>query len=174
MNRLLKVYRNRNYIWPNSSIPPGPKEKIVPLGFENLEELRNLRSPRLLAAFRKFLAAGRYGILLMVDGIPVGHAWVTRPHSHERIVNNYARLKTGESLIHYCYVDPKHRGRGYYSEMLHAVTLWALQQGATSVRVDTDEANTPSQHGILRAGFEETEATISIVAGRWLLWSNRK
>jgi GNAT superfamily N-acetyltransferase len=82
---------------------------------------------------------------MLVDGVPVGHAWVTRPVDHEHIVNNYTRLKAGECLIHYCYVHPDYRGLGYYSEMLHAVTLWALGQGATQVRVDNGADNMPSQ-----------------------------
>lgn len=161
-------------MWPEHCVPPVPKSDVKPFCLENVQELLGLRSSGPVAAFTRFLEMGRHGVFLLVDGVPVGHAWVTRPVDHEHIVNNYARLKAGEALIHYCYVDPDYRGLGYYSEMLHAVTLWALRQGATRVRVDTSAGNVPSQRGILRAGFEEAATTTSIVVGRWLLWSNRK
>lgn len=161
-------------MWPEHCVPPDPKSDVKPFCLENVQELLGLRSSGPVAAFTRFLEMGRHGVFLLVDGVPVGHAWVTRPVDHEHIVNNYARLKAGESLIHYCYVHPDYRGLGYYSEMLHAVTLWALRQGATRVRVDTSAGNVPSQRGILRAGFEEAATTTSIVVGRWLLWSNRK
>lgn len=174
MSRIAKVYRNRNYVGPGYCVPPVPKSDLEPFCLENVQELLALRLSGPIAAFARFLKAGRHSIFLLVDGVRVGHAWVTRPVDHEHIVNNFARLKAGESLNHCCYVDPDYRGLGYYSEMLHAVTLWTLRQGATQVRVDTGADNVPSQRGTLRAGFEETAPTTSIVVGRWLFWTNRR
>lgn len=173
MSRLLKIYRNRNYVWPDDVQPPARTLELRPITRENVGQVEGLRNASVAAAFRRFLDSRRFGVFAVVEGAVVGHAWVTAPADRPRVVNTYAKLTAGESLIHYCYVAPEQRGRGLYAQMLHETTAWAREQGATRVTVDTSTDNTASQKGILRAGFTEVEATTSVVLGRRLVYQKR-
>lgn len=173
MRRPIKILRNMNYEWPNIVVPELPTGRVSEIGEDNVGRAETLRSKTIVATFEKFLAEGRHGVFAVRDGITVGHAWVTPPAESRGVVNGYTRADLGESLIHYCYVDPSMRGRGIYAEMLHAVTAWSLGEGARVVRVDTGTKNIASQRGITRAGFLETGVRTSIVVGRQLVLETR-
>ncbi|MDH5134405.1 MULTISPECIES: GNAT family N-acetyltransferase [unclassified Microbacterium] len=173
MSRLLKIYRNRNYVWPDDVHPPARTAELRPITFDNVSQVERLRNASVAAAFRRFLDSGRFGVFAMVDGIVAGHAWVTPPADDPQVVNTYAKVAAGESLVHYCYVAPEQRGRGLYAQMLHETTAWAREHGATRVTVDTSVDNTASQKGIQRAGFTEVEPTTSVVIGRRLFYIRR-
>jgi RimJ/RimL family protein N-acetyltransferase len=57
-------------------------------------------------------------------------------------------------------IVPIHRGHGYVTEAVTAVTAWALgQPGVTEVRAETDPDNVASQNVLIRAGFTLVEVT---------------
>lgn len=169
MSRLLKVYRHFNYVWPEGVPVPTPKTVMQPIGPDSLKAAETLRNASVARTFERFLTDGRFGVYAIVDGVAVGHAWVTSPVGRSQVANTYAKLTPGESLIHYCFVSPEHRGRGLYGQMLHETTSWALEHGARTVRVDTSSDNSASQRGIEKAGFQESAPTVSVVIGRHLL-----
>jgi len=173
MSRLLKVYRNRNYVWPDDVQLPARTVELHPIDLENVMQAEELRSAAVATTFRRFIDSGRFGVFAVVDGVAVGHAWVTSPADRPQVVNTYAKLAAGESLIHYCYVAPEQRGRGLYAQMLHETAAWAREHGATRVTVDTSSENVASQKGIRRAGFTEVAPTTSVVVGRSLVYTKR-
>lgn len=171
MRRVIKVYRNRRYQWLDGSPVPSGTLDMLEIGRHNAGLVSAIRNESLAEVFRRFLDEDRHGVFAMIDGVPAGHAWITAPVAYSRVVNSYARLATRECLIHYCFVDPSHRGKGVYAAMLHELTSWALRSRASRVLVDTDVQNTASQRGILRAGFAKDQETLDIVIARRLLWS---
>mgnify|MGYP001602683393 CR=1 FL=1 len=173
MSRLLKIYRHRNYVWPNELEPPARTVEIRSIERESVSEAERLRSASVATAFLRFIDSGRFGVFAVVDGTAVGHAWVTRPVHKPQVLNTYARLAAGESLIHYCYVAPEQRGQGIYAQMLHETAAWAREHGATRVTVDTSTDNVASQKGIQRAGFVEVAPTTSVVIGRRLVYNKQ-
>lgn len=174
MRRVIKIYRNKSYRWPDGTPAPQASIDMRPIETDNAELVTAIRDESLATVFRLFVAEGRHGIFAMIDGAPVGHAWITAPADQSRVVNSYARLAAGDCLIHYCFVDPDHRGNGVYAQMLHALTAWALGSGARRVLVDTGEDNIASQRGIVRAGFIEDQATMDVVVARRLVWSRHR
>jgi len=53
-----------------------------------------------------------------------------------------------------------HRGHGYVTEAVNALTAWALAQpGVTEVRAETDPDNVASQNVLARAGFALVDVT---------------
>ena len=57
-------------------------------------------------------------------------------------------------------IVPAHRGHGYVTDAVNALTAWALAQpGVTEVRAETDPDNVASQRVLDRAGFTFVEAT---------------
>ncbi|MGW9156985.1 GNAT family N-acetyltransferase [Microbacterium sp. NPDC055665] len=173
MSRLLKIYRNRNYVWPTDAKLPARTVELRPIDHENVSEAEGLRSVSVANTFRRFIDAGRFGVFAVVNGEVVGHAWVTSPVDRPQVVNTYAKLAAGESLIHYCYVAPGQRGQGLYAQMLHETAAWARGRGATLITVDTSSDNVASKKGIRRAGFTEVAPTTSIVVGRSLVYTKR-
>lgn len=173
MRRMIKIYRNQSYEWPEGTPVPARSVDMQEIDRWSAHLVSTIRNESLARVFQRFSEEGRHGVFAMVDGVPAGHAWITAPASSPDVVNSYARLASGECLIHYCYVDPAHRGRGIYGEMLHELTAWAIASGARRVFVDTGNDNVASQHGIRRAGFAEHEKTLDIVVARRLLWSRR-
>ncbi len=57
-------------------------------------------------------------------------------------------------------IVPPHRGHGYVTEAVNALTAWALAQpGVTEVRAETEPDNVASQRVLDRAGFTLVEVT---------------
>jgi RimJ/RimL family protein N-acetyltransferase len=57
-------------------------------------------------------------------------------------------------------IVPAHRGHGYVTEAVNALTAWALAQpGVTEVRAETDPDNLASQNVLARAGFSLVDVT---------------
>ena len=57
-------------------------------------------------------------------------------------------------------IVPAHRGHGYMTEAVNALTAWALAQpGVTEVRAETDPDNVASQNVLVRAGFALVDVT---------------
>ncbi|WP_136055498.1 GNAT family N-acetyltransferase [Microbacterium sp. K24] len=174
MRRPIKIYRNLSYEWPDDEAVPARSLAMKDIDAENAHLVRAIREDSLARVFVRFSDEGRHGVFALVDGVPAGHAWITAPIDRAAVVNSYARLEAGECLIHYCFVDPRHRGRGIYREMLHELTAWALDSGAGRVLVDTGRDNISSQRGIVRAGFAARQETTDIVVARRLVWSRRR
>lgn len=171
MRRVMKIYRNQSYRWPTGKPVPVRSLDMLGIDADNASRVRAIREDALVPVFQRFSREGRHGVFVMLDGRPAGHAWITAPAERSRVVNSYARLSAGDCLIHYCFVDPAHRGQGVYAEMLHELTAWALTAGARRVLVDTADDNVASLRGILRAGFARHQHTVDIVLGRTLVWS---
>ncbi|WP_435743064.1 GNAT family N-acetyltransferase [Microbacterium sp. PMB16] len=174
MRRVIKIYRNKSYRWPDDVPVPTATIAMQAISQDNADLVTAIREESLATVFRKFAAEGRHGIFAMLDGVPAGHAWITTPADTSQVVNSYARLAAGDCLIHYCFVDPTHRGKGVYAQMLHALTAWAFAAGAHRVLVDTGDDNIASQRGILRAGFAEDQTTVDVVVARRLVWSRHR
>jgi RimJ/RimL family protein N-acetyltransferase len=57
-------------------------------------------------------------------------------------------------------IVPAHRGHGYVTEAVNALTAWALAQpGVTEVRAETEPDNVASQNVLVRAGFTLVDVT---------------
>jgi len=57
-------------------------------------------------------------------------------------------------------IVPSHRGHGYVTEAVNALTAWALAQpGVTEVRAETETDNVASQNVLARAGFTLVDVT---------------
>jgi predicted GNAT family acetyltransferase len=57
------------------------------------------------------------------------------------------------------YVTPAHRGRGLLDRMVDAVAGWAVEQGATGLRLLVHEDNAPARRAYARLGFTATGHT---------------
>ena len=57
-------------------------------------------------------------------------------------------------------IVPIHRGHGYVTEAVNALTAWALTQpGVTEVRAETEPDNVASQNVLIRAGYALVDVT---------------
>ncbi|MGO4458887.1 GNAT family protein [Streptomyces sp. M-16] len=84
---------------------------------------------------------GNYEIRRREDGLAIGGAGYHGP------ADENGRVTIGYGLV------PSARGRGYASEALRALLLFARAHGVTCVRGDADHDNTASQHVMTAAGM---------------------
>jgi RimJ/RimL family protein N-acetyltransferase len=89
-----------------------------------------------------------FGVHLVVrreDELVIGDAGFVGPPSGGAVAIGYE-------------IVPSARGQGYATEVIQALTEWALRQpGVEEVRADTLPDNEPSIRALLRAGFAEAE-----------------
>lgn len=84
---------------------------------------------------------GNYEIRRREDGQVIGGVGFHGPADEDGSVT------IGYGLI------PSARGKGYASEALRGLLLFARARGVTCVKGDTDHDNTPSQHVMMAAGM---------------------
>ncbi len=104
------------------------------------------------------LAKGRkndaYGVY--VNDTIAGIAWmVPSQHDAEYAVRN-VKLRAGEVEITHCVTVSEFRGRGVYTYMIRSLCALACQHQVRRVYMITNQNNTASQRGILKAGLRPT------------------
>jgi RimJ/RimL family protein N-acetyltransferase len=75
-------------------------------------------------------------------------------------------VNPGEFWIYECWTSNSERGRGIYPAMLSRVVRDHIESGLQEGVIYTTPQNTPSQRGILKAGFHHEQTLRSIRLGR--------
>lgn len=87
---------------------------------------------------------GSYNIVALVDGIPAGMA------------SGVPTDKAGVVELISMWVSPRARGRGVGDLLVEAVRRWAVEGGATELRLAVTESNDPAETLYRRHGFRRT------------------
>lgn len=81
-----------------------------------------------------------HAIVASIDGRPVG-------------CGGFRRLDDDTAEIKRMYVDPKVRGRGIGKEVLHALEIWAFEEGFTHTRLETSKRLEPAVRLYTSSGY---------------------
>ncbi|MBN1912284.1 MAG: GNAT family N-acetyltransferase [Pirellulales bacterium] len=159
--RLRRMFTVKRY---NVSCISGPSDIIdipltCPIALEevnsyNVHNVTDFQPDKHSNLFEKSLREGQCGVYAVDNSVVCGHAWavVCRNESGRSI--GYYRLRAGEAMIHYCEVEPSHRGRAIYPAMLCSLCKRLLgKEKMTKVFVNTELDNAPALRSIVKVGF---------------------
>ena len=169
---VIRILRHRVYRWEGSAEPARGQQAsiVVPITNENVHRVLEFREPRHLAVFEGYLREGRFGVFAIRNGRVLGHAWVSRPHERMQTLNRYFRLRPGDTLIHYCNVDPSVRGHGLYGAMLRELAgQLSADKMVKRILIDTERSNTSSMRGIEKEQFIFVSSTWYLLVGKLLV-----
>jgi RimJ/RimL family protein N-acetyltransferase len=122
---------------------------------DNVGNVTDFQPEAFTSLFKATLQDNQCGVYAVDDSKTCGHAWslVCREASGRSV--GYYRLRAGEAFVHYCEVDPSHRGRDIYPAMLCCLCRRLFdEEGVSKVIVNTEIGNSAALRSIAKVGFQ--------------------
>lgn len=158
LRRLVRVRRHEVFradaVSVLNMIEPAVRVELVWADGSNVEKVGEFRPGWVVSSCKRFFARGDRGMLALVEGRCVGHAWAAICTGQNLMAQGYFMLKSREALIHFCHVQTAWRGRRIYSAMISNLARDLLSDGKVdTVFIDAKADNVASLRGIRKAGF---------------------
>lgn len=175
MRKAIRILHHRIYEFVGApTVEDGTSRlDLLPILAANVGLVLTFRQIEQEVLFRSFLAGGGVGFFAAVDGRVVAHAWGAGP-GEVYAANGYFRLRSGESLIHHCSVDPNYRGRGIYTALISKLAYTLVERGDSRVFIDTNVLNLAAIRGIESAGAVFVTDAWFAMCRQWLLFRSQK
>lgn len=104
-----------------------------------------------------------------VSGDLAHTSWVQRNGDHTiGSAGRTATVQPGTICIYNCRTADRYRGMRLYPRTLATILADAFARGLFRAWIYTTHHNVASQHGILRAGFQQVEELRALRVGRWI------
>ena len=138
-------------VMPVSSSVPVAIAGITP---ENTGLMGDFRGPEFGRKFQEFLRVGDLGVYALDGGKAVAHLWAKTYSRENEDIEGYFRLREGEAIIHYGFVDEKYRGKNIFPLMLTVLcTKLFGERNISLIYVFVERENIPSLRGLRKVGF---------------------
>jgi RimJ/RimL family protein N-acetyltransferase len=85
----------------------------------------------------------------------IHYSWLTQRVRDISEIGYTVEVKDKDVWIYNCYTAPSHRGRSIYPRVLRQIAQQLQSNGGQMMWIDVVAENTPSLHGIKKAGFKE-------------------
>ncbi len=159
ISNLLKIRRQQIFVIDNTNelnkIFLKGDIRLNEITFDNVDHIKDFRSEKHIARFRRFLEEDQYGIYACIESKVVGHAWAKICKKRSCRVNGYMGISQDEALIHYCNVSKSHRRRNIYPAMVATLCQRLFSElKVRRVLIDTEVDNKASLRGIAKVGFK--------------------
>ena len=134
--------------------------------FTDIDRLAEI-GPYDRAECRGRLRRGDICYAAFVDDELAHYSWVQLTGSHPiDAAAMVVPVVNGEFWIYNCRTAEKHRGKGIYPHTLRRIVSEQFAAGYHTAWIYTSEHNTPSQRGIVRAGFRHYSTMRAFRLGR--------
>ncbi len=134
------------------SIPSPVQVKLV--DYTMLPDILTFQEAKYVDIFKEFLDQGDRGYFGYLDGVCVFRAWVKQGPQQVHLHPLWPLELTAQQLyIHYCETAPQARGKQIYPHVLAHIA--AEFSARFQIFISTSAKNTPSIHGIEKAGYRE-------------------
>jgi GNAT superfamily N-acetyltransferase len=152
-------------------VRPRVSVQVSNVSQDTINDVLDLRGPKVTQTFARFLEKGQVGVYARVDSRVIGHAWAVVSGGRSFPANGCIRLRAHEALVHWAYVDARYRGRAVYQAMLSTLARRLFTEAHVNrIMIDSEMDNMPARHAVEKVGFQPIGGCMCVlVRGRLVL-----